>query len=135
MNATCPGSTELRARFCSTRHAAQSSPHENKELTSRILRREVASEVFDLDFVHHEFQLLADSRPARRLRLPPEQTKVCVTPDHSVLDAVCDGGAVTWGRVDGQLDPLRLAQALMARLAGFSNHSKQATEATRMHAR
>src|ERR1017187_9824436 len=43
MNATCPGSTELRARFCSTRHAAQSSPHENKELTARILRREVAS--------------------------------------------------------------------------------------------
>src|ERR1035441_10475706 len=56
MNATCPGSTELRARFCSTRHAAQSSPHENKELTSRILRREVASNTsilnFDWTFVH-----------------------------------------------------------------------------------
>src|ERR1035441_9682077 len=51
------------------RHAAQSSPHENKELTSRILRREVARITEASNFISLKRNHL--NRFTARIRHPP----------------------------------------------------------------
>src|ERR1019366_8824315 len=45
LSAVLPRTAGLEARFCSIQHAEQSRPHENKEVSSGILRRKVASQI------------------------------------------------------------------------------------------